>query len=655
MEKQSFLYGAVIKLTRQDTLEDIERNFKQMREAGLDTAVVWPAAFWWEEKREGYPFNTGREILKIAASCGLRIIMELAGQLPQFEYIPDFQMKDEYYMVDEDGHRKLKTGSFGWLNYFHPEVNDLICRHFTAAAKAYKDYEALVAYDVFNETAFCSYDGYTMERFRVWLKKKYKTIEHLNDVWERTYSNFSEVSYAPWIWMSVMPEADWGAFIKESVPMVVKGWCDAIRKVDNKHPFIADNIGSMVVNTDVYRRPQDDFRLKEAVDDIGMSFYPKQVSGCRDAAWRWSSFDAVYAASNREGFYVSEMQTHIQALFNPSTAVRPYELKQWCYESLAAGAKGLIYWMWRPFTKGLQTMGRGLVDYKNRETPRLQFAKALSEYIAGAGALTPVRSGIGILYDDRCEDLQRFYTYAYEVDDSIYGNSVCGAYRALMQAGVHADIVRLHEIKNYKVIVLTNHLRMDEEDVRALTEFVENGGTVICDGKTGIVDGDSMLQDELPGGGFNSYMGISYIDTDYEGLDFTLKDKTYQGFYGRDIVEVTDAEVLAEFADSSPAITHKRNGKGSVISIQTYLGYSATKGEKTATELAGLLADHYKLRDVTVDGDLMVRISENKKEYFAFVFNYTDAASEGYIKGYGFDRNVRVEAQDVLVLRREKI
>ena len=48
--KNRFLYGTVIKLTREDTPADIERNFIQMREAGFDTAVVWPAFFWWEEK-----------------------------------------------------------------------------------------------------------------------------------------------------------------------------------------------------------------------------------------------------------------------------------------------------------------------------------------------------------------------------------------------------------------------------------------------------------------------------------------------------------------------------------------------------------------------------------------------------------------------------
>ena len=213
---KEFLYGAVLKLTREDTSETIENNFIQMRESGLDTVVIWPAVYWWEEKREGYPFNTGREVLRIAERHGLRVIMELAGQLPMMEAVPDFLMKDEYYCTDENGHKALGYNSFGWLNYLHPEVNEIICKSFADTARAYKDFSALVAYDVFNETAFSSYDGYTLGYFRKWLKDKYGSIDRLNAVWERSYTDFEQVSFAPWIWMSVMPAADFGAFRKAS-------------------------------------------------------------------------------------------------------------------------------------------------------------------------------------------------------------------------------------------------------------------------------------------------------------------------------------------------------------------------------------------------------------------------------------------------------
>lgn len=656
--KNEFLYGTVIKLTREDTPETVERNFLQMKEAGFDTVVVWPAAFWWEEKKEGYPFNTGKTVLRIAERLGLGVIMELAGQLPMMEYIPDFKMKDEYYAVDENGHKILKPNSFGYLNYFHPEVNGLICEHFKQAALAYRDHRALIGYDVFNETMFFSYDEYTLERFRLWLKEKYKTVDRLNDVWERTYSDFSEVGYAPWMWMSVMPMADLGAFRKEATGMYLKNWCDAVRAVDAEHKLIADNIGSMITNgTAIYERPQDDYVLKEAVDEIGMSFYPKQEMVCAAPSARWNTFDAFYSASKREGFYVSEMQTHVKALFNPTTCVRPYELKLWCTEALAAGAKGLIYWMWRPFTKGLQTAGRGLVDYKNRETPRLALARELSELFCSTGALKPMRASVGILFDGRCHDLQIGYTKCYGcIDQNIYLSSLCGAYEAMWRAGVRCDIVKLNEIFDYKLIILSNHILIDGVTARALKEYVKRGGTVVCDGKIGIVDDSSMLNESLPGGEFNEAMGCSFIDCDYEGMDFTCNGRMYKGFYGREITEITDGSVLGAFGDGSPAVVEKRYGDGRVITVNTFLWYSESKGrgKDGAEAFAESLADTLGLRDVTVSAPLRVRVSENGEKIFAFVFNYTDKPVSGEIKGYGFDGEVTVSANDVTVLEREK-
>ncbi len=654
MKKQSFLYGAVIKLTRDDTLSDIERNFEQMKESGLDTVVVWPSAFWWEDKKEGYPFNTGKALLEIAERMGLRVIMELAGQLPMMEYIPDFKMKDEYFCVDENGHKRVKYASFGFLNYFHPEVNSLICEHFENTARAYRDYPALIAYDIFNETAFNSFDEYTMDVFRAWLKEKYGTIERLNEVWEHCYTDFSQVEYTPWTWMSVMPAADFNAFRKASIGIFLKNWCDAVRRADCSRPLIADNIGSMIVNgMGFYDRPQDDFALKDAVDEIGMSFYPKQVTGCQEPYKRWLAFDSYYAASNREGFYISEMQTHIQALFNPTTAVRPYELKQWCCEALSGGAKGLIYWMWRPFDKGLQTAGRGLVDYKNRSTPRLEFAREFASLIKEAGTLTPVRSKVGILFDGTCQDLQICYTKCYQVDQNIYLNSICGAYCAMHDAGIAADIVRLQDIKDYGLLILSNHIVIDKNTARALGEYVRDGGIIVCDGKVGIVDDDAKLNCELPGGAFNEFMGLEYIDSDYVDTSFTLDGVVYQGHYGKELTSLTDSHAIAAFSDGSPAVVEKKTGKGLVITVNTYLWYGYEKGNSSAKEFAELLANRFDLYGVRVDGPLKVRVAENGKYRFTFVFNYTNDKVSGNIKGQAFERKITLDAQEVIVLKEE--
>ena len=114
-------YGTVYKVQREHSLADIERYLTDIRNAGLDTVVIWPSVYWWEDRTApGYPYNTGRHILKFAEAIGLSVIMETAGQVTGLEYAPDFVMKDEYYPVAQNGLRENRGNDYGYLNYFHP-------------------------------------------------------------------------------------------------------------------------------------------------------------------------------------------------------------------------------------------------------------------------------------------------------------------------------------------------------------------------------------------------------------------------------------------------------------------------------------------------------------------------------------------------------
>ena len=86
-------------------------------------------------------------------------------------------------------------------------MKKLICAHYREAALAYRDFPALIGYDIFNETMFRSFDEYTLGAFREWLRKKYGTIERLDEVWERTYSDWDQISFEKWKWMSIVPAA----------------------------------------------------------------------------------------------------------------------------------------------------------------------------------------------------------------------------------------------------------------------------------------------------------------------------------------------------------------------------------------------------------------------------------------------------------------
>ncbi len=641
------LHGSVLKVTREDTIEDIKNIFGKMKECGHNTVVIWPACFWWEPKSEMYPFATGVKILEAAKEYGLKIIMELAGQLTAMEYMPDFKFKDEYYARNSVGHIEFGQSSFGFVNYFHPEVNEIICDHFKKAANAYKDCEALLGYDVFNETMYWSFDEYTMEEFRTWLKEKYCTLDELNRVWERTYSDWSQVTYQEWMWMSIMPQADYAAFRKASIGRFLTKWCNAVREVDSNHILIADNIHSMATPYSGYTRPQDDFDLANVADQIGMSFYPKSIDGCMEPSMRHQIFDAYYAASKRNGFYISEMQTHIQAMYNPTTAVRPHELKSWCMEAASAGAKAIIYWMWRPFSKGLQTSGRGLVDYKDRETERFYAAKNIQQTLDSIGDVSPVTPKIGIVYDDLSEDFQHAYTSSYGLDQKFYVQTISGAYKAMFDNNIRCDIVKLHEIKNYKAIIIAGHIVLDEADAKLLKEYADNGGIIIADYRLGQVDKTSMMYKTLPGGPFNDYMGMDYMDANYTDIDFTYNSNTVKGSYSRAIAVPTDAEVVARFNNGDCAISKK----GNVFTINTDLWYDyMTTNDKSIKEFANTLAKELGLKDIETNSQVQLRICENNNKYFVFAFNYTNEHQTVDASIMGKQMSFEIEANDVKII-----
>lgn len=644
-------YGSVFKVTRQDTEESIRNAFAHMQGSGFNTVVIWPPAYYWEPKGENYPFDTGMRILRIAQEQGLKVIMELAGQLSVCEYIPDFEMKEEYLPVDEFGHREWGQDSFGFLNYFHPEVKERISDFYRRAARAYKDFPALMGYDVFNETMYRSFDPYTMDAFRGWLKRKYGSIEKLNQVWERTYNDFSQIHYEHHKWMSIMPKADYRAFRKASVGMILKDWCDAVREADPDHMLIADNIHSQVSLRGDYLRPQDDYDLKATVGEIGMSFYPKGVGGPFPPAQRHQIFSGFADAARGDGFFVSEMQTHIQALYNPSTAVRPWELRQWCLEAYAHGAKGLIYWMWRPFTKGLQTLGRGLVDYRGSSTERLELAEELGQMIRQMGPCNPIKGKVGVVYDPMSEDFQYLYTEAYDVDQKFYLTEVYGAYKLLFDAGIPCDMIRLEEVFDYSAVLLPGHIVLSEEGARCLRRYINRGGLCITDGRFGLVDENATLYSSLPGGPAAELCGQQLLDSDYEGLSFPWETGIVDGFYGRDLMALTDGVSRANYSDGCPAVTEKTTGKGKYIGINGFLcyGYGKEENKGTLEFFTSLLAQegitpicdnpHVKLRLVRAAGKLQ-----------AVAFNYSEACQQAVLTWQGRTYPMTLDARDAVIV-----
>ncbi len=584
--RDHFPYGTVLKIQREFGLAEIYDRLKSIRETGMDYVVIWPAVYWWEDsKNPDYPFATGKSILNYAYEIGLHVVMELAGQISCLEYTPDFVMKRDYLAVNRDGTYNNSGASFGFINYNHPDVKNIIKRNFYNTALAYKDYPALYGYDIWNETMFWSYDLYTLQVFRDWLEEKYKTIENLNAIWERSYCDFSQVEFPYWRWASIANAADLLDFQKDNIGMIIREWAGHIRSVDAKHPIQADNIASEAARGELISRSQDNWELSRSVDEMGISLYPQNNKGDREKhSLRWQIFSSVYSAAHHEPYWIAEMQSHHQTLLNTQGVVYPNELKWWNWEAITHGAKGIIYWKWEPFIKGHQLFGRGLVDQKGRETPRLSEAKKIKSILnkhPEIMSFSPEKAKAAILYDRQNFNYQKAFTQTYKgvVSDNIYVEAIKGLYQCLWQNNIDVDFVTPDDVANrrvreYNVIFATYQMCMPDDLAKGLEEFVINGGTVVADGMFGIFNENGIMHRELPGGKLRTITGIDFHDVDISNLTFSIEGGIEcRGYIQKQLFDLEGAEVIARFEDGLPAITSSSAGRGNFVFIGTSYWY----------------------------------------------------------------------------------
>ena len=207
------------------------------------------------------------------------------------------------------------------------------------------------------------------------------------------------------------------------------------------------------------------------------------------------------------------------------------------------------------------------------------------------------------------------------------------------------------ELGQYKAVILSNQIVMDDIRAQKLCAYVENGGTVIIDGKFGIIGNTARTLRQLPGGAANCLLGTSYLDADYEGLSFTYKDETIGGYCGRELMQVTDGEVLSRFADGFPAVVKKKYGKGTVLSFHTHLWYGYGKDEAPSHgKIAKALADEFSLRTFEIAGNVKVRVCGNEDGRVLFVFNYSDVEQAAKITFEGRTFDVSLAANDCVIL-----
>ncbi len=326
----------------------------------------------------------------------------------------------------------------------------------------------------------------TMAAFQGWLKARYGTINALNAAWKTGHASFDAIAKPMWLEEaarqkeSFAPWFDHRDFMDTAFAQVHEALADAVRKEDpgakvgwdgllgyhwnagyDFHKLTRGLELNQVYTTDF---PQGDFVASLARPDAlrgewgnavadneaGFSAFPwHNLFKGHNSAWWWTSWGCDYIP------------------FNPDASLS--KMGEWHFRAAAEVRSG---------------PGR-LLLHARRDASRVAILYNQADLFAAtlADKVTPGAAPAGGAWMVGHKELIR------ALDDLGYG------YRHVAAAQVETDPASLSA---YQVLVLPLATCLSDKAVVAIRAFVENGGTVIADGRAGILTENGVPRAERP-------------------------------------------------------------------------------------------------------------------------------------------------------------
>lgn len=662
-----------------------DKDLGNIKQCGFNTIRV--SAFWSRmEKEEGiYDFTEFDSICDCAQRHGLKVLMTLyIVNMPEwmFEKYPDARMVSAAGRVQySEHHPDAVAGGWPGLCMDCPEIMEEMRQFVRAITLHYKGNETILAFDVIHEpweepsqeyyidswknSVYC-YCEHSIKKFRKWLEEKYTTLENLNAAWSRCYNSWAQVlpprnfgAYTDWL--------DWRNF---STDMVAEECMQAGMAVKSADPdrIIVNHCGGVL---NAFNTSSDTFALAKTVDIPGASNY--SIKSPQDAGM---SCDFLRSASQDDGnFWIGETSggSGPMFVFNGEDIERFFAFgmpwskkvqKKHIWKMISHGAKGVMYWMWRPELYGCETAAMGFTDREGNLTERTDNAKEIADVIEKNKEIFlhgKIQSPqVAVLYNRNTSLLEGYASTSKSVQGNagLFANykdlwSLSGFAKMCMDSSiptdyVNDDMVAGGGLSKYKLLVLPYSICIAKEAADKIKEFVRNGGTVVADALCGYFLENGWGSEVVPGNGLDEMFGCKVLEYDYSlntkvFCKEELKQIQFNSKFVKEKIVLNGARPIGYFENGAPAVTIHNYGEGWAIYFATSLFMHEKENSpfvvKTIMdymmETAGVLNEIH----VTVSGNaanVEGRVLRKDQDALVIVMNHAGECAHAEIRILGF-------------------
>jgi beta-galactosidase len=613
-----------------------ETDLRMMKEAGFNVVRVGEFSWVLFEPSEGeFDFSWLDRWLELAKKYDIHVILGTPTAI-----MPAWMAKayPEALSQKADGTRTVWGGRRH--NCFSDENYRRLCERIVQKmGEHYAHHPSVVGWQIDNELGGndCRCDK-CRANFQAWLKSRYRSLDDINRAWGTRFwgQQFHAWDEIPipdnrvgdWAISNPSASLDWQRFTSGQSVDFLTDQVNILHETCPRSQFITHNFMGLYDAIDYYQ-------LARPLDFVSWDNYPKLSP---TIPYDSSLSADVMRGLKKQNFLIMEQTAGPLGWSVFSRSPQPGELRKICYQQLAHGADGQIWFRWRSCTVGREQYWHGLLGHDGKAGRRYrEAAQVAKEYhrLAPLLAGTIIKADVAIVYD--YDSL-----WALQIQNGYPGASHTEAikryYDALFRAGVNVDILHPGDDLNGYKLVLTPHLHvLADEIANQLVEYVRNGGVLLADCRTGVKDETNLAYARTLPGLLSPALGIEIEE--YESLRQGIQDKDEVTYKIRGEGELSGEYTAIRYADwitpttAAPIARYERTQLASYAAatrnefekgVGWYVGTIVDDPTFYDKLIARLLADAKVMPLVEPPPGVEVSIRRGEDRALLFVINHTE-------------------------------
>lgn len=608
-------------------------DMRLLKEANID--IVTLNVFSWaalQPSEETYDFSKLDKIMEMVRDNGLQVCLATStGAHPAW-------MAKKYPDILRTEFNGLKRKFGGRHNSCpnSPTYEKYSVRLAQKIAERYRDYNNIVAWHISNEFGGECYCENCEKAFRVWLKKKYQTIENVNRAWNTAFWGHTFYDWDEIVLPNLLSEhfeqdrsqfqgitVDYKRFNSESILECYKREYDALKAITPDIPITTNLMG--------FYKPLDYKMWAKYMDVVSWDNYPSNEDSPAQIAM---SHDLMRGINGGEPFLLMEQTPSVTNWLPYNALKRPGVMRLWSYQAVAHGSDSVMFFQMRRTVGACEKLHGAVIDHVGtNETRVFREVKALGAELKELGEQTlgAVTDAKAVIYFD-WDNWWAIECSAGPNCDLKYKDEIYNYYQALYKLNIPVDIVEPEDDLGKYQLLIAPILYMTktgyDEKIRT---FVKNGGTFVTTFFSGIADEHDLIVTGGYPGKLRDIMGIWVEESDAlpSGAEnhFKYRGKAYPAKLLCDLSHLEGAEALSvyeeDFYAQMPAITKNQFGDGRAYYVAT-----RSNEEFYQTLMADICEECGVESLLAPQENLEVTMRRNENGRFLFLLNHADREQE---------------------------